>query len=79
MSDDQFSNELKKAIEKGFAVVNKQTRTATIGANLAGYSRTIWGILLLVRDVQGHTSELTMRHGYTVSCDPACHEYLSLL
>lgn len=74
---DQFSDELKKAIEKGFAVVDEQSRTARMGVNLDGYPRMVEGLLLLTRDVQGHTAELTKRHGYTVTLDPLCQEYLS--
>ena len=77
MNNDQFSDELKKAIEKGFAVVDEESRTARMGVNLDGYPRTAEGMLLLTRDVQGHTAELTKRHGYTVTLDPLCQEYLS--
>lgn len=74
---DQFSDELKKAIEKGFVIVDEQARTATVGADLADYPDTAAGLLLLARDVSGHTAELTTRHGYTVALDPLCQEYLS--
>jgi hypothetical protein len=58
--------------------VDEQSRTARMGVNLDSYPRTVEEIHLLTRDVQGHTAELTMRHGYIVTLDPLCQEYLSL-
>ena len=64
--NDQFSDELKQAIEKGFVVIDERTRMALVGANVTRLPDTAEEILLLMRKLMGLRQELTIRHGYTV-------------
>jgi hypothetical protein len=63
---DQFSDDLKQAIEEGFVVIDERTQTALVGANIASLPDTAEGILLLMRKISGLRAELSIRHGYTV-------------
>ena len=64
--NDQFSDELKQAIEEGFVVIDERTRMALVGGNVTRLPDTAEEILLLMRKLMGLRQELTIRHGYTV-------------
>lgn len=66
MKNEQFSDDLKKAIEEGFVVIDDETRTAIVGANITGLPDTLERLLLLIKYCQGLSHELTIRHGYMV-------------
>lgn len=64
--NEQFSDELKQAIEEGFVVIDEQNRIAVVAANVSELPKTAEGLLLLLRRAMGLRAELTTRHGYTV-------------
>ena len=62
--NEEFSEDLKAAVTDGFVIMDEQTRTAIVGANVTRWPDTVEGTLLLIRRILGLRSELTMRHGY---------------
>ncbi len=63
--NENFSDDLKKAIEEGFVILDEKHHFAIVGAN-AAMPDSAEGILLLLHKRLGLTAELTLRHGYTV-------------
>lgn len=64
MSDERFSEDLKKAIEEGFVLIDERSRTATVGEGRE-LPRAPEAILLHGKRVMGLRSELA-ELGYTL-------------
>jgi len=62
--NDQFSDDLKKAIEESFVLIDQANRIAIVGANVSGLADT--SRKNSCSTAQGLRAELTMRHGYVV-------------